>query len=54
MDIRTGFEPRRSWRLHFYASEGSRLDKDAIITKVAKWCMKILCLNSMLGKLTER
>ena len=39
---------------NFYASEGVRLDKDAIRSNAAKRGLAKLCLNSMWGKLTER
>ena len=39
---------------NFYASEGIRLDKDAIKSNEAKRGLSKLCLNSMWGKLTER
>jgi len=39
---------------NFFASEGIRLDKQAIRPNVAKRGLAKLCLNSMWGKLTER
>jgi hypothetical protein len=39
---------------NFYASEGIRLDKEAIRPNAAKRGLAKLCLNSMWGKLTER
>jgi hypothetical protein len=39
---------------NFFASEGIRLDKEAIRPNAAKRGLAKLCLNSMWGKLTER
>ena len=39
---------------NFHASEGIRLDKEAIRPNAAKRGVAKLCLNSMWGKLTER
>jgi len=38
---------------NFYATEGIRLDKEAIRPSAAKRGLEKLCLNSMWGKLTE-
>ena len=38
----------------FWASEGIRLEKEAIRYSAAKRGLAKLCLNSMWGKLTER
>ena len=48
------FEDEDRYIANFYASEGIRLDKDAIRSNAAKRGLAKLYLNSMWGKLTER